>query len=197
MLDFISQMFGSSSDEALAVVLGLICVWLTVKRSLYSYAFGIPMSALYFLIFWDYTLYADAFLQIFFIVIQVYGLRVWQNNLTSVQTTTVIVEPIKDSVLGVSIAAGIVFWGFIAWVLSTYTDSTHPAWDSFIASASVVAQFWLSRRYVESWIVWMVVDIAAIPLFYIKGLAPTAALYFVFLLMTFKGYYDWKRAAHV
>lgn len=195
MLEFIQQMFGTNWLEVTAVIFGLLCVWLTIKRSMHSYTFGIPMAIMYMIIFYQYKLYSDALLQIFFVVVQIYGIYVWINNLDN--TKHVKVEPINSSVVAISIQAGMAFWIALSWLMHNYTDATHPAWDSFIAAASVVAQFWLSRRYIESWLLWMVVDIAAIPLFFVKGLTPTAALYGVFLLMTFKGYYDWRKAANV
>lgn len=192
MINFIQQMFGSNLLEVTAVVFGLLCVGFTIIRSIHSYTFGIPMAIMYFFIFWEYTLYSDALLQVFFVVIQLYGWYIWKNNMDVNNKVNVTHISLKEFTIPLLIT--ICFWVGLATGMDHLTDSTNPVWDSFIAAASVLAQYLLSRRYIESWLVWMVVDIAAIPLFFIKGLAPTSALYFVFLLMTFKGYYDWRNS---
>lgn len=190
MTDFILAMFGSTPLEITAVVLGLLCVGFTIYRSIWSYVFGIPMAFLYMIIFFEYKLYSDSMLQIFFVVVQVYGFFIWKNNLDDKSKVKVTSLNLEQGYTHITFA--VLFWAALALVMKGYTDATHPMWDSFIAAASVLAQFWMSRRIIASWIVWMIVDIAAIPLFYIKGLEPTAALYGVFLVMTIIGYREWK-----
>ncbi|MFT6271088.1 MAG: nicotinamide mononucleotide transporter, partial [Alphaproteobacteria bacterium] len=77
MLDFIIQMVGSRPIEIVAVICGLINVGLIIKRSIWNYPFGFVMVALYAKIFYDYQLYSDALLQVYFFFIQFYGLWYW------------------------------------------------------------------------------------------------------------------------
>ena len=78
--------------------------------------------------------------------------------------------------------------------MATYTDAAAPRWDAAVAALSVTAQFLMSRRHLESWLLWIAVDILAIGLFYTRDLVPTAALYVVFLGLAITGYLQWRRA---
>ena len=82
-----------------------------------------------------------------------------------------------------------------SYLMYRYTDASFPFWDGAIAALSVLAQFLLSRRHVESWYLWIVVDLLAIGLFYTKELEPTAALYGVFLVLATIGLVKWRKAA--
>ena len=76
-----------------------------------------------------------------------------------------------------------------------YTDASYPWWDGAIAIASVAAQLLQARRRIESWWVWIAVDVASVPLYAAKGLWFTAGVYGVLLALAVYGYVDWQRAA--
>lgn len=88
-----------------------------------------------------------------------------------------------------------VVWLVVATLMATYTDAAAPYWDAAVAALSVTAQFLLSRRHLQSWYLWIAVDILAIGLFYTRGLEPTAALYAVFLGLAVAGLVQWRGAA--
>jgi len=79
-------------------------------------------------------------------------------------------------------------------ILSRLTDSPVPGWDSFITSLSIVATWMLARKIYEHWYLWIAVNTASILLFISRGLYPTMALYFVYLIMSFAGLKAWKRS---
>jgi len=82
----------------------------------------------------------------------------------------------------------------IGWLMGRYTDAAAPFWDAAVAALSVTAQFLLSRRHLQSWYLWIAVDVLAIGLFYSRDLAPTAALYAVFLGLAVVGLLQWRAA---
>lgn len=150
------------------------------------------MVALYFFIFWEYKLYSDAILQVYFFVIQFYGLWVWLNG--RAPDGRVMVAPLSRQMFIDYLAMTAVAWMAISFLMDTYTDAAAPIWDSAVAALSVTAQFLMSRRHIESWLLWIVVDVLAIGLFYTRDLAPTAALYFIFLGLAITGYVQWRDA---
>ncbi|MDN3720183.1 nicotinamide riboside transporter PnuC [Roseibium salinum] len=113
-----------------------------------------------------------------FFLIQIYGLQVWLNGRAS--DGRVVVAPLSQQAFLGYLAATAAAWLVIGWFMSTFTDAAAPYWDAAVAAFSVTAQFLMSRRYLESWILWICVDLLAIQLFYSRDLAPTAALYTVF-----------------
>ena len=79
--------------------------------------------------------------------------------------------------------------------MSNWTDAAAPYPDAAITVLSVIAQTLLARRFIENWILWIVVDVIAIGVYVTKDLHPTAALYSVFLILAVAGLLDWNRAA--
>ncbi len=192
IFNFISDMFGSELIEIVAVFLGIANITLLIRRSIWNYPFGIVMVILYANIFFEHRLYSDSMLQIFFLVIQCYGWWYWLRNRDV--TGHVTVRKMQQSQYFIFAGVSVVFALSLGTAMWSYTDADYPFWDSTIAALSVVAQFLLSRRYLENWIVWIIVDVLAIGLFLIKGLTPTSVLYCVFLIMATVGLFNWKAA---
>jgi nicotinamide mononucleotide transporter len=177
--------------EIFAALLGVMNVMLVIRRSIWNYPSGIAMVSLYFFIFYDARLYADALLQIFFLVIQLYG---WSNWLRSGRASgTVVVERLGVGarlawLAGTAVA--VLVWGA---AMARFTDAAAPFLDSAVAGLSVSAQWLLALRKIESWALWIVVDLLAIGLFLSRGLEVTAALYALFLLLAVAGLFAWAR----
>lgn len=192
MQDFLFQMIGSRPVEIVAVICGFVNVYLIIRRSLWNYPFGIVMVILYTKIFYDYQLYSDSLLQIYFLAIQIYGWWYWLRN--RADDGKVIVRYLQESLYPVYSAIGLVGWLLLSTLMFLFTDASYPYWDGAIAALSVVAQFLMSRRYIESWYLWIAVDVLAIGLFVVKDLQPTAALYSLFLVLATIGLFNWRRA---
>ena len=181
-----------SPIEVTAAILGLVTVTLVVRRSLWNYPFALAMVSLYGWIFLDAKLYSDALLQVFFFAVNLYGWLNWARS--KAETGDVRVELLSArGRLGwtAACAALIVGWGAM---MHRLTDAHFPWWDGAIAMLSVVAQYLQSRRYLESWALWIAVDLLAVPLFAMKGLVLTAGLYTVFLSLCVWGLSDWAGA---
>lgn len=186
-------MVGSRPIEIIAVICGLLNVGLIIKRSIWNYPFGFFMVVLYAKIFYDYQLYSDSLLQVYFFFIQIYGLWYWLKGRQS--DGKIIVEYLPKKQYLTYLFILIIGWLTLSYLMNRFTDASYPYWDGLIACLSVLAQFLLSRRHLESWYLWIVVDILAIGLFIIKSLEPTAALYGVFLVLAVIGLLQWKKAA--
>jgi nicotinamide mononucleotide transporter len=143
-------------------------------------------------VFWDAKLYSDALLQIFFFVLNVYGLANWLRSRREAGEVVVAVLSGRERALWLAgtIAASLA-WG---WVMMRFTDAAAPVWDALIAGMSVSAQLLLARRRLENWILWIAVDLIAIPLYWSRGLGPTALLYVLFLGLAVAGLMGWWRA---
>jgi nicotinamide mononucleotide transporter len=179
--------------EIAAALLGVINVLLVVRRSVWNYPFGIAMVGLYFFVFWDAKLYSDALLQIFFLLIQIYGWWAWVHAARVDHGVAVRWLPNRDRARWIAATAlGIIIWGT---GMARLTDAVAPMADATIAGLSVSAQILQSLRRVESWVLWVLVDVLAIGLFVWRGLAVTAALYGLFLILAIAGLFEWRRKA--
>ncbi|MEO9820996.1 MAG: nicotinamide riboside transporter PnuC [Paracoccaceae bacterium] len=193
MLEFFWGMVGSRPIEWIAVACGVLNVGLIIRRSIWNYPFGFTVVTLYFFIFWEYRLYSDSLLQVYFFIIQIYGLRIWLNR--RAPDGLVIVAPLDTRMFAFYLGVTAIVWLIVAAMMATFTDAAAPWWDAAVAALSITAQFLLSRRHLQSWYLWIAVDLLAIGLFYTRGLEPTAALYIVFLGLAIIGLIQWRRAA--
>lgn len=181
-----------SPIEATASLLGLINVFLVVRRSIWNYPFALAMVSLYAWIFFGLKLYSDALLQLFFFAVNLYGWWNWARS--QADAGEVVVEtlaPRARLAWLLAIAGVAALWGS---AMHRYTDATYPWWDGSIAVLSVAAQTLQSRRNWESWVLWIAVDLLAIPLFAVKELWFTTVLYGVFLVLSAWGLFDWLKA---
>ena len=178
--------------EIVAVALGVINVGLIIARSVWNYPFGLVMVVLYAKIFFDAQLYSDALLQIFFFVVQIYGLIEWLKARGGDGRVRVATLDLRGRLL--ALLAVTIGWLCLGLAMASWTDAAYPYWDAAIAAGSVVAQTLLARRFIENWPLWIAVDIGAIALFVVKGLDLTAGLYGVFLFMAVGGLLAWLSA---
>ena len=178
--------------EPVAVVFGLANIGLLVRRSIWNFPFAIAMVALYAVIFFDQRLYAEAGLQFFFAVVNIYGWWLWRRA-GGAQ------EPVAVGWLGwparLAWLAFVLLATFaLGTLLERHTDAAMPYPDAAIAAASIAAQFLLSFRRIENWLLWIVIDIGAIALYIARGLDLTAALYAAFLVLSVLGLREWIKA---
>ena len=180
-----------SLAEWIAAALGLANILLIVRRSVWNYMFGLLMVTLYFFVFLEARLYSDALLQIFFFVVQVYGWWHWAR--VEAEAGEVVVDRLSPRLRllwSAATAAGILAWGS----LMRHTNASFPMWDASVAGLSVAAQILMSRRYVENWMLWILVNLISIGLYAAKQLWPTTGLYIVFLVLSVLGLAQWLRA---
>ncbi len=189
---FLGGMFGTRAVEIAAVALGLINIVLIVRRSVWNYPFGIAMVILYAWIFWQARLYAEAALQVYFLIVQGFGWYWWLAGRGGDGRVVVL----RASPAEMAACAGIAVAGALALgaALARYTDAAYPYWDAAVAALSVVAQYLLARRWLDSWAVWIAVDVLAIGLYVTKGLYPTAVLYALFLGLATAGLVAWRQS---
>ena len=179
--------------EIAAALLGVINVVLVVRRSTWNYPFGLAMVTLYFFVFWEAKLYSDALLQIFFFVIQIYGWWAWYHARHvdhGVAVAWMTWSARLRWLAGTAVAVLIWGTGMYRW-----TDAAAPFVDATTAGLSVAAQILQSLRRVESWALWLAVDMIAIGLFAWRGLLVTTALYGLFLVLALVGLFEWRRKA--
>lgn len=176
--------------ETIAALFGVISVYLSVKQNIWSWPTAIVNVGLYALVFYQARLYADMGLQVVYIVISIYGWYEWLyggKNKTALQVSR---TPRRLAALLIGI--GIISTLFLGTTLHRTTDAALPYLDSATTSTSLVAQWMMTRKYLENWLVWVAVDVVYIGMFIYKSLYVTAGLYLVFLILSAMGYRQWR-----
>jgi len=175
--------------EWTAAGLGVLNIALLIFRSVWNYPFGIAMVALYIFVFWEERLYAEAALQVFFILANAWGWWLWLKVGGEDNRVPVRWLDWPSRVVWATVTAALSL--NLGWVMYRFTDAVMPYADSAIAGASVAAQLLLAFRRIENWILWIVIDVASILVYINRGLYPTAGLYGGMLVMSLIGLREW------
>lgn len=178
--------------EAIATVAGVLCIWLLVRQNVWNFAFAIVQVTLSAYVFYQQRLFSDAILQVFFVVINIYGWIHWTRG-GDVRAQIPVTQMTARAMTGWSIVTLVLtgVWGTFAKV---QLSAAAPYVDGFILVASLVAQWLTARKYLESWWLWILIDLVAIPLYASRGLYFFAALYVVFLVLCFQGLREWRQS---
>ena len=171
--------------ELPATIFGLIYVVLSIQKIRWCWLFACLSSAIYVYIFWNTRLLNLAILQIFFIGSSIYGFYSWGQQ-----------TPNDFKFLSWKQRLKIILLTLLLSIINYYlclklTPQSANILDSFLAIASVAASLMATRRKIDSWIFWAVINFISVYLFIISGLVPTALLYFIFLLLSFWGLKSW------
>ncbi len=177
--------------EVLGFVTGGLCVLLAARRVIWNYPLGIANNLVFIGLFVTNALYADAGLQIVYLVLGVTGWVAWARR--PARDERVAVAALPRRAVPVLVGSGLVGSGVLVLVLRQ-TDSTTVVADATTTAVSLVAQVMLNRRWIESWFVWIAVDVAYVGLYLSKGLVITAALYLLFIAICVLGYRTWRHA---
>ena len=177
--------------EVIGAVIGLVYLWLEYRASVWLWAAGIVMPAIYIFIYAKSGFYADMGINIYYLLAGIYGWAVWLRRGENGEELPISHTP-RRLIAPLSLL-GIACWGVILFILLRYTDSTVAFGDSFTTAASIVALYMLARKYAEQWIVWIVIDVVCCWLYLSKGLYPTAILYGLYSLLAIFGYRKWLK----
>lgn len=185
--------------EIFGTITGLLYIYLSIKEKASLWIVGFLTSAAYVYVFYKSKFYADMSLQVYYLVISVYGFYYWLKGGKTVekQSQNDNKVPIKTTSLqlwAVLFVIFLVLFVVMGYVLEHYTDSPVPWWDAFTTAASIIATWMLARKLIEQWLIWIVVDLVSMGLYIVKGLYPTSFLFFVYTILAIVGYFQWLKS---
>lgn len=173
------------SLEVFAVVMNFACVYLCVRERRLNYAIGIIASLALVLLFYRSDLLLSAALNLYFVPVQVYGWVRWRRDIDTRPVTRIAVKWIPAYVA----VTGIAYLSAVA--LSKWLEGSLVWTDAVIFTFSVLAQFLLDNKKVESWAMWAIVNVFAIYTYSTSGLPLVAFQYGFFLINTAYGFWTW------
>lgn len=178
--------------EPVAVTFGLASVWLSTRQHIASWPTALVNVSLYVVIFYGVKLYADMGLQFVYFGLSLYGWYQWKFG--GAGRTVLPVSRTSWRLAAVLIPLGLVSAAVVGFVLSRTTDAALPWIDSGATATSLIAQWMMTRKLLESWAVWIAVDVVYVSMFLYKALYLTALQYAVFLVLAVLGWRQWKRS---
>ncbi|MBQ5614289.1 MAG: nicotinamide mononucleotide transporter [Tidjanibacter sp.] len=177
--------------ELTGTLVGLIYLWLEYRASVWLWAANIVMPLIYIFVYYDSGFYADMGINVYYLVASLYGWIMWRRGRGNGKELPISHTPSRDIALMGSVFAVLMLGIWL--ILINFTDSTVPLGDTFTTALSVVALYMLAKKYVEQWLVWIVVDVVCVALYIYKGLYPTAILYLLYSVVAWFGYRRWLK----
>ena len=177
--------------EITAVIFAILYLILAVKQNILCWIAGIISSVLYFFIMQKAGLYMEAYLQVFYVVMGIYGWSQWSASNASNPSFIVNAWSKYQHMIAISIILALsLLSGFL---LERYTDAALPFLDALVSWGAVVATYMVAKKLLENWIYWFVIDATSIFLFIERGLWLSAVLFATYLVIIFFGYQSWNK----
>ncbi|MGO1296329.1 MAG: nicotinamide riboside transporter PnuC [Vibrio sp.] len=203
--------------EAIGTIFGLLCIWFASKEKTINYPFGLINVTLFAIIFYQIQLYGILLLQVFFFAANVYGWYAWtrtddNGDTLSVRWMTRSKQIIVALVSLFAILLMAIYIDRFFASLANFTVSTmnvfeaglsmpilqpdaFPFWDAILTVLSIVAQILMTRKYVENWILWVVVNLISVGIYAAQGVYALSIEYVILLFIALNGTREWIKTA--
>lgn len=177
--------------ELIAVVLAIAYLLLALKENILCWYAALISTAIYTVLFWNVSLVMDSLLQVYYIAMAVYGWYQWR-------------QPQGDAPLQISswkvsrhlqVIGGVILVSLISgYLLNRHTEAAWPYLDSFTTWASVATTYMVTKKILENWLYWIVIDGLSIFLYLDRGLHLTALLFVGYTVIAIFGFYQWRQS---
>jgi nicotinamide mononucleotide transporter len=195
---FITGIKQTTALEYIAVIAGIVSVWLSKKENILVYPLGLVNTTIYIYLSFQYHLIGEASVNLYYTIMSIYGWALWAKR-----------NPNQDPVLHISFSdkkqqlQQLLFFG--AFYVTIYTalyflkksfyEGAIPWADAFASATAFTGMWLMAKKRVESWWWWIATNIASIPLYFVKGLVFTSVYYGVLLVLAVLGLIEWRRRA--
>ena len=179
--------------EGVAVVFGIASVFYSMKEHIWVYPTGIVSTLIYVWICLQYKLYADMGINAYYFSMSIFGWYVWTHPKEGQKVLPV--TWLKPSGWVISIGIFLASYLTLYLVLSRFTDSDVPYWDSFTTASAFVGMWLMAKKKVENWIAWIITDLVSVPLYFHKGLILTSFQFLFFTILATLGLIAWIKSA--
>ncbi len=193
MIEIVQEWLLSNKIELLGAILGILYIFFSIRQNILTWPTGLLTSVLYVVVFFQAKLYADMGLQVYYVIISIYGWYFWLRGKKAQEKQQIPVRLTSKQLRIKLIVATFILYGFILIILLNFTDSDVPYMDTLTTALSIVATWMLAKKYIGHWIIWIFVDAVSAGLYVYKGLWPTVILFVIYTIMAVLGYIEWKK----
>lgn len=180
--------------ELFGTLFGILYIILEVKQRPSMWIIGIVTSLFYIFVFFRSKFYADMSLNMYYVVISIYGWYHWKISPQQAQgqSAELPIRRISAALAIRVIAASIILFIALAYTL-LHTDSPVPYGDAFTTALSIVATWMLAHKIIEQWFFWIIINAVSMYLYWDKELYITVVLFAVYLSLAVVGYRAWHK----
>ncbi|WP_215225431.1 nicotinamide riboside transporter PnuC [Echinicola shivajiensis] len=179
--------------EGIAVIFGVASVFFSMRENIWVYPTGIISTLIYVWICLEVKLYADMGINAYYFSMSIFGWYVWTHPKAGKEVLPV--TWLKWNGWVFSVLLLLTSYGVLYYVLSNFTDSDVPYWDSFTTSSAFVGMYLMAKKKVENWIAWIITDLVSVPLYFYKGLILTSFQFLFFTVLAIIGLIAWIKSA--
>lgn len=177
--------------EYSATALSVVYVVLAAKQSQWCWPAAFISTALYTYLFWEVSLLSESLLNAYYLIMAVWGFIAWRSNRTEKHLNTS-ERPLKWHLIAIlSCGLGSILWGHF---MASFTQAAMPYLDATTTVFAIFATWMLTRRILENWLYFIVIDIVSIYMYMNKSLYSVSALMLVYTVMAVYGYFEWKKS---
>lgn len=180
-----------SEWEAIAVILSIAYLVLAARAHISCWYCALASTAIFSVLFWDVSLLMDSGLNIYYMVMAVYGWHQWRRG--GNDQHGVLISTLSTKQHGIIVGAIITLSACSGYLLAANTTAAWPYLDSFTTWAGVITTVMVAHKVLENWIYWFVVDLISIPLYIERGLHLTALMFVIYLLIVIVGFIRWRK----
>ncbi|SHF28991.1 nicotinamide riboside transporter PnuC [Dysgonomonas macrotermitis] len=188
----IIEFFEQNWIEITGAIIGLLYLYFEYKADIWMWPTGIAMSSFYTYVYVKATFYAFACINIYFIIAGIYGWIKWQKAAKNGSQMEINLRNTPTRLYIPLVIASIITFAIIAYILNTFTDSHVVYGDTFVTTLSITAIWMLAQRYVEQWLLLIVVNVVSVILYFTQDLYPTSIMYLVYSIVSVFGYLRWR-----
>jgi len=180
--------------ELTAVIFAMAYLLLAVRENVLCWLFALLSTAIYTVLFWDVSLLMESALNVYYMVMAVYGWYQWTGGGTNTgtQSMALAVQSMSGRQHAMVISAIAVLCFASGYLLTEHSTAAWPYVDSFTTWASVITTYLVARKYLQNWLYWIVIDSVSIPLYIERGMHLTALLFVAYVVIAVIGYFKWR-----
>ncbi len=183
--------------EIFGAATGLLYVVLEIKQKRWMWIVGAVSALIYMIVFFSSALYAAMGLQVYYLVVSVYGWKKWGGESSQENSSREAVVRMKYKFMSISFLVSLVCYVILVWILENYTEDPNPQLDALIAIISMLATYWVTRKHIQHWVLWIIADALAVFLYTQQGLYATTVLYVIYIVAAVVGYLHWRKFPRV
>ena len=185
--------------EAIAVIAGIVSVWYSRKENILVFPTGIINTTFYIYLSYRGHLFGEASVNLYYTIMSIYGWYLWTRRKEDQQTygLQITKSSKKEWIQQLAFFAAfyLVIYFTLIYLKTAFAPEAIPWADAFASATAYTGMWLMAKKKVESWIWWILTNIASIPLYFIKGYAFTSVQFLVLLILAIAGWYSWKQKA--
>ncbi|MFK8012838.1 MAG: nicotinamide riboside transporter PnuC [Marinicellaceae bacterium] len=175
--------------EVIAVISAILYLILAIRENKWCWFYGFISTSIYVYLFYSVVLYSESILNVYYLIMAVYGWHQWDKQGSTVKLKISSLSPSTHTKI---LLVCLVLTPLIGYFMD-YLGASFPYIDAFVAILAVVATLMTARKIFENWYYWLVVDTLSIYLFWQKDMYLTALLFALYIVLIFIGIRSWKK----